>query len=58
VLFRSPAAAGGAGRSSAGSSIREQVDGILDKINREGLTALTDEERRTLDNARHLINRR
>lgn len=42
----------------ASATIRQQVDRILDKINREGLTALTEEERRTLDNARDLLNRR
>lgn len=42
----------------AKEGIRQQVDRILDKINREGLAALTDEERRTLDNARELLNRR
>jgi membrane associated rhomboid family serine protease len=43
---------------AGGDDIRKQVDRILDKINREGLTALTDGERRTLDNARDLLNRR
>lgn len=38
--------------------LRQQVDRILDKINREGLASLTDDERRTLDNARDLLNRR
>lgn len=38
--------------------IREQIDRILDKINSQGMGALTPEERRTLDNARDLLNRR
>jgi membrane associated rhomboid family serine protease len=37
--------------------IRAEVDRILDKINSEGLGALTDAERRILDNAKHLLSR-
>ena len=37
--------------------IRAEVDRILDKINSEGLAALTDAEKRVLDNAKHLLSR-
>lgn len=38
--------------------IRAEVDRILDKINREGFTALTVAEKRILDEARDVISRR
>ncbi|OHE82656.1 MAG: hypothetical protein A3G75_10200 [Verrucomicrobia bacterium RIFCSPLOWO2_12_FULL_64_8] len=38
--------------------LRAEVDRILDKINSEGFGALTDEERRLLDDARDLLSRR
>jgi membrane associated rhomboid family serine protease len=38
--------------------IRAEVDRILDKINSEGFGALTDEEKRLLDEARDLLSRR
>jgi len=39
-------------------NIRAEVDRILDKINSEGLGALTADERRMLDNAKDLLSRR
>jgi membrane associated rhomboid family serine protease len=38
--------------------LRAEVDRILDKINSEGFGALTEEERRVLDDARDLLNKR
>jgi membrane associated rhomboid family serine protease len=38
-------------------NIRAEIDRILDKINSEGLGALTPEEKRLLDNARDLLSR-
>jgi membrane associated rhomboid family serine protease len=38
-------------RESRDQDLRAEVDRILDKVNREGMTALTDEERRFLKNA-------
>ncbi|MGA2446890.1 MAG: rhomboid family intramembrane serine protease [Opitutaceae bacterium] len=38
--------------------LRAEVDRILDKINSEGFGALTDEEKRLLDEARDLLTRR
>ena len=38
--------------------LRAEVDRILDKINSEGFGALTDEEKRLLDEARDLLSRR
>ena len=40
------------------SDLRAQVDGILDKINSQGFGALTDEEKRTLDEAKDLLSRK
>ena len=39
------------------TDLRAQVDGILDKINSQGFGALTNEEKRTLDEAKNLLNR-
>ncbi len=38
-------------------SIQEEVDRILDKINDEGFGALTEEEKKTLDRAKHILNK-
>jgi hypothetical protein len=38
--------------------LRAEVDRILDKINSQGFGALTDEEKRLLDEARDLLSRR
>jgi membrane associated rhomboid family serine protease len=38
-------------------NIRAEVDRILDKINSQGFGALTAEEKRVLDNAKHLLSR-
>ena len=45
-------------RMSARQYISVRIDPILDKISRHGLGSLTDEERRTLENARQKIVRR
>jgi hypothetical protein len=34
------------------------VDGILDKINKKGFGSLTNEEKKTLDAARDILNKR
>jgi hypothetical protein len=39
------------------SDLRAEVDRILDNINREGFGALTEEEKRLLDEARDLLSR-
>jgi membrane associated rhomboid family serine protease len=44
--------------STSRESLKAEVDRILDKINSEGLAALTAEEKRLLDNARDQISRR
>jgi rhomboid family protein len=54
------AAAGGQGVKISPASRREwreEVDRILDKINRQGFDALDAEERRTLDRARTLLKK-
>ena len=38
--------------------VRKEVDRILDKINRSGFGSLTDQEKKILDAARDLLNRR
>lgn len=38
--------------------VRKEVDRILDKINRSGFGSLTDQEKKILDEARDLLNRR
>ena len=45
-------------RMSARQYISARIDPILDKISRHGIGSLTDEERRTLENARQKIVRR
>lgn len=40
------------------TQLRAEVDRVLDKISARGLGALTPDERRTLDEAKHLLNRR
>lgn len=40
------------------AQLRAEVDRVLDKINARGLGALTPDERRTLDEAKHLLNGR
>lgn len=40
------------------TQFRAEVDRVLDKISARGLGALTPDERRTLDEAKHLLNRR
>lgn len=40
------------------SDLRAQVDRILDKINSQGFGALTEEEKRTLDEAKDLLSRK
>ncbi len=40
------------------ANVRAQVDRILDKINSQGFGALTDAEKRTLDEAKDLLNRK
>jgi tetrahydromethanopterin S-methyltransferase subunit B len=37
--------------------IREEVDPILEKISEQGMSSLTDDERRTLERASREINR-
>ena len=37
--------------------LQKEVDRILDKINKEGFGALSEEERSTLDKAKELLNR-
>lgn len=41
-----------------GSNLRAEVDRILDKINSQGFGALTDEEKKILDDAKDLLSRR
>ena len=41
-----------------GQHLRAEVDRILDKINSQGFGALTDEEKRVLDEAKDLLSRR
>lgn len=53
---------GSSASSSRGSSgrhfdLRAEVDRILDKINKEGFGALTDEEKRVLDRAKDSLNK-
>ena len=43
---------------SSRDDLRAEVDRILDKINSEGFGALTEEEKRILDEARELLSRR
>jgi hypothetical protein len=43
---------------SSRDDLRAEVDRILDKINSEGFGALTDEEKRLLDEARDVLSRR
>ncbi len=43
---------------STPADLRAEVDRILDKINSHGFASLTDNEKRTLDEARDLISRR
>jgi hypothetical protein len=43
---------------SAPADLRLEVDRILDKINSEGFGALTDDEKRLLDEAKDLLSRR
>ena len=50
------AAAGAPTRTPA--ELRAEVDRVLDKINARGLGALSPDERRTLDEAKHLLNGR
>ena len=38
-------------------SIQEEVDRILDKINDKGFGALTEDEKKTLDRAKHILNK-
>ena len=45
-------------QSPSPEELRREIDRILDKISSHGLAALTPEERRRLDNARDLLNRR
>lgn len=44
--------------TSKDSFMRDRVDPILDKINREGIESLTDDERRILDQARSIIDKK
>lgn len=44
-------------RGRPGQNLRAQVDLILDKINSQGFGALTQEEKRTLDEAKDLLSR-
>ena len=37
--------------------LQEEVDRILDKINKQGFGSLTEEERNTLDRAKELLNK-
>lgn len=55
-----PAEATGATTAAPRSKaqLRAEVDRVLDKISARGLGALTPDERRTLDEAKHLLNRR
>jgi hypothetical protein len=43
---------------SSREDIRAEVDRILDKINSDGFAALTADEKRVLDEAKHLLSRR
>ncbi|MBI3886773.1 MAG: rhomboid family intramembrane serine protease [Opitutae bacterium] len=45
-------------RSKRHHDLRAQVDRILDKINSQGFSALTEEEKRTLDEAKDLLSRK
>ncbi len=47
-----------AAKSGSRGDIRVEIDRILDKINRDGLAALTPAERRVLDDAKDLLSRR
>jgi hypothetical protein len=40
------------------ADLRAEVDRILDKINSQGFGALTEEEKRRLDEAKDLLSRR
>lgn len=51
-------AVGNASARRTPSELRAEVDRVLDKINARGLGALNPDERRTLDEAKHLLNRR
>ncbi len=46
-----------AGKEAGKEALRAEVDRILDKINSQGFGALTDVEKRTLDEARDLLSR-
>jgi len=54
----SPVAEGTAPKPRTATQLRAEVDRVLDKISARGLGALTPDERRTLDEAKHLLNRR
>lgn len=45
-------------RSATGGNLRAEVDRILDKINSQGFGALTDDEKKILDDAKDLLSRR
>lgn len=53
-----PPAAGAISAPRTPAELRAEVDRVLDKINARGLGALTPDERRTLDEAKHLLNGR
>lgn len=54
----SPVAAETAPEPRTATQLRADVDRVLDKISARGLGALTPDERRTLDEAKHLLDRR
>ncbi|MEI6860765.1 MAG: rhomboid family intramembrane serine protease [Verrucomicrobiota bacterium] len=57
-MYSSSAPAAARPAAPVTDTLRTEVDRILDKINAHGFGALTPEEKRTLDEAKNLINRR
>lgn len=49
---------GGKPPAASGSDLRAEVDRILDKINSQGFGALTEQEKRILDDAKDMLSRR
>jgi membrane associated rhomboid family serine protease len=52
-----PTAAPAVGRRRPSAALRADVDRILDKINSHGFGSLTDEEKRTLDEAKDMLSK-
>jgi membrane associated rhomboid family serine protease len=55
---RPPAARRNPGVTAGDAALRAEVDRILDKINSQGFGALTDDEKRLLDDAKDILSRR